>query len=127
MQGAGGGGCSESFTAPPWQQAVPDWSQVGCGSKRAVADVSADADPYTGVAVYDSVPIHPRRSIGELVNTPLEWWPIGGTSVASPIVASMFALAGGAHHVEYPAQTLYSHLGSPCCTTSPPAATVPAR
>jgi hypothetical protein len=111
-QGAGGGGCSLSFTAQLWQQAVPDWSQVGCGSKRAVADVSADADPYTGVAVYDSVPSIQEEASGELVNTPLEWWPIGGTSVASPIVASMFALAGGSHHVEYPAQTLYSHLGS---------------
>jgi hypothetical protein len=111
-QGAGGGGCSLSFTAQPWQQAVPDWSQVGCGSKRAVADVSADADPYTGVAVYDSVPTIQQEASGEEVNAPLEWWPIGGTSVASPIVASMFALAGGSHHVEYPAQTLYSHLGS---------------
>lgn len=111
-QGAGGGGCSLSFTAQPWQQAVPDWSQVGCGSKRAVADVSADADPYTGVAVYDSVPSIQEEPSGELVNAPLEWGPIGGTSVASPIVASMFALAGGSHHVEYPAQTLYSHLGS---------------
>src|ERR1019366_4606078 len=36
-----------------------------------------------------------------------------GTSVASPIIASMVALAGGAHAVAYPAQTLYSHLGSP--------------
>jgi hypothetical protein len=112
-EGAGGGGCSESFTAPPWQQAVPDWSQVGCGSKRAVADVSADADPYTGVAIYDSVPTVQEEVPGEPVNAPLEWWPIGGTSVASPLVASMFALAGGAHGVAYPAQTLYSHLGSP--------------
>jgi hypothetical protein len=111
-QGAGGGGCSLSFDAKPWQLAVPDWSQVGCGSKRAVADVSADADPYTGVAVYDSVPSIQEEASGELVNAPLEWWPIGGTSVASPIIASMFALAGGVHHVEYPAQTLYSHLGS---------------
>jgi hypothetical protein len=111
-QGAAGGGCSSSFPAKPWQQAVPDWSQVGCGSKRAVADVSADADPYTGVAVYDSVPTIQEGASGKLVNAPLEWWPIGGTSVASPIVASMFALAGGSHHVEYPAQTLYSHLGS---------------
>jgi hypothetical protein len=113
-QGAGGGGCgSASLTAPSWQQAVPDWSKVGCGSKRAVADVSADADPYTGVAVYDSVPTLHEEASGEEVNTPLEWWPIGGTSVASPIVASMFALAGGAQGVAYPAQTLYSHLGSP--------------
>src|ERR1700729_1780192 len=107
--GAGGGGCSETFTAPSWQRAVPDWSQVGCGSKRAVADVSADADPYTGVAVYDSVPsVHEAN--GRVVNTPLEWWPIGGTSGASPIIASMFALAGGSHEVPYPAATLYSHL-----------------
>jgi hypothetical protein len=111
-QGAGGGGCSLSFTAQPWQQAVADWSRVGCGSRRAVSDVAADADPYTGVAVYDSVPSIQEEPSGELVNKPLEWWPIGGTSVASPIVASMFALAGGSHKVEYPAQTLYSHLGS---------------
>jgi hypothetical protein len=113
-QGAGGGGCSESptATAQPWQQAVPDWSQVGCGTKRAVADVSADADPYTGVAVYDSVPTIQEETPGNVINAPLEWWPVGGTSVASPIIASMFALAGGAHGVAYPAQTLYSHLGS---------------
>jgi Subtilase family len=108
--GAGGGGCSETFTAPSWQQAVPDWSLLGCGSKRAVADISADADPYTGVAVYDSVPDVHEAENGETVNTPLEWSPIGGTSVASPIIASMFALAGGAHAVPYPAATLYSHL-----------------
>jgi hypothetical protein len=108
--GAGGGGCSsEAFEAPAWQQAVPDWSQVGCGSRRAVADVAADADPYTGVAVYDSVPNFSEEN-GKLVNRPLDWWPIGGTSVASPIIASMFALAGGAHKVEYPAKTLYTHL-----------------
>jgi hypothetical protein len=108
-QGAGGGGCSGSFTAQPWQEGVLDWSQVGCGSKRAVADISADADPYTGVAIYDSVP-DLREEDKKLVNTPLEWWPIGGTSVASPIIASMFALAGGAHGVAYPAKTLYSHI-----------------
>ncbi len=110
--GAGGGGCSTSFTAPPWQQAVPDWSKVGCKEMRAVADISADGDPYTGVAVYDSVPTIQEPATGEFVNEPLEWWPIGGTSVASPIVGSMFALAGGAHGVAYPAQTLYSHLGT---------------
>jgi hypothetical protein len=111
-EGAGGSGCSESFAAPPWQRAVPDWSEVGCGSRRAVADVSADADPYTGVAVYDSVPTVHEGPNGGLIYTPLEWAPIGGTSVASPIVAAMFALAGGSHGVQYPAQTLYSHLGS---------------
>jgi hypothetical protein len=110
--GAGGGGCSSEFTAQSWQQAVPDWRAVGCGDRRAVADVSADADPETGVAVYDSVP-YPEEQKGKTVTTELGWVPIGGTSVASPIIASMFALAGGAHNIEYPAETLYSHLGSP--------------
>jgi Subtilase family len=112
-QGAGGGGCSKQFAAPVWQSAVPDWSSVGCGTgaqaKRAVADVAADADPYTGVAVYDSVPYYAEPGKPEV----LGWLPIGGTSVASPIVASLFALVGGAHGVEYPAATLYSRLGAP--------------
>jgi hypothetical protein len=111
--GAGGSGCSSQFEAPLWQREVPDWSKVGCEDRRAVADVSADGDPDSGVAVYDSVPDLHEEVVGrtvETVNTPLYWWPIGGTSVASPIIASMFALAGGAHGVAYPAKTLYEHL-----------------
>jgi hypothetical protein len=111
----GGSGCSLNFKAQSWQSEVPDWSSVGCGtgseSKRAVADIAADADPYTGVAVYDSVP-YVRPGSGLVHATVFDWTPIGGTSAASPIIASMFALAGGSHGVEYPAQTLYSHLGS---------------
>jgi hypothetical protein len=103
--GAGGGGCSAAFVAPSWQSEVPDWSAVGCGTSRAVADVAADADPYTGVAVYDSTP--------DETGAVLHWVPIGGTSVASPIVAAMFALDGGAHGIAYPSKTLYSHLGEP--------------
>ncbi len=94
--GAGGSGCSKHFEAPPWQQAVPDWSEVGCPeNKRAAADVAADADPFTGVAIIDNG----------------HWGQVGGTSLASPIIAATFALAGGSGGVSYPAQTLYSHLG----------------
>jgi hypothetical protein len=106
--GAGGGGCSSSFAAPPWQQSVSNWAAVGCGTHRAVADVSADADPYTGVAVYDSTPV---MEAGEEIKG---WDVLGGTSVASPIIAATFALAGGAHGVEYPSATLYENaLNSP--------------
>ncbi len=101
--GAGGGGCSVVFAAQPWQQNVADWSSVGCGSHRAVADVSGDADPYTGVAVRYS---RPKECESEGLP---DWCTIGGTSLASPLVASVFALAGGAGGVEYPAQTLYQH------------------
>lgn len=54
-------------------------------TKRTVADVSAVADPNTGAAVYDST-----NAIGKQT-----WFVYGGTSLAAPIVAAMYALAGG--------------------------------
>jgi hypothetical protein len=99
--GASGGGCSGHFAADSWQQSATNWSAVGCGSARAVTDISADGDPYSGVAVYDSTET-PKGEKG--------WAAIGGTSVASPIIASIFALAGGAQGVAYPAQLLYENL-----------------
>ena len=112
--GASGGGCSDLFSAPAWQHS--DSLSVGCTGKRAVADIAADGDPYTGIAVRDTVP-------GSACETPYEekvakkvviktlpgWCTIGGTSLASPVVASVFALAGGAENVEYPAETLYEN------------------
>ena len=113
--GGSGGGCSVNFPAPTWQREASDWSSVGCGtgseSRRSSNDVAADADPYTGVAVYDSVPYLSEGEPPRDGRAP-GWTPLGGTSVASPVVASIFALAGGSHGVAYPAQTLYSHLGS---------------
>ncbi|HTU78725.1 MAG TPA: S53 family peptidase [Solirubrobacteraceae bacterium] len=97
--GATGGGCSTRFDAQPWQLAVSDWAEVGCGDKRAVADVSADADPDTGAAVYDS----------STTCEGLHWCTIGGTSLATPLIAATFALAGGANGAEYPAETLYEN------------------
>jgi hypothetical protein len=73
-----GSGCSSTFAKPSWQH------DTGC-SRRTVADVSAVADPNTGVAVYDSTPY--GGSSG--------WMVFGGTSVAAPIVAAVNALAGG--------------------------------
>jgi hypothetical protein len=103
LEGAGavGGGCSGRFAAPAWQLALPNWSSVGCTTARAVADISADGDPYSGVAVYDSTE-SPHGEKG--------WAAIGGTSVASPIIAAAFALAGGGQGVAYPARLLYENL-----------------
>ncbi|HSZ06172.1 MAG TPA: hypothetical protein VK778_13375 [Solirubrobacteraceae bacterium] len=109
--GAGGGGCSVQFTAQPWQQSVSDWSDVGCGDERAVADVSADADPYTGVAVRDSSPDCEYAYEEDDVIHVLHWCMIGGTSLATPLIAATYALAGGARGVEYPAKTLYENEG----------------
>ena len=82
-----GSGCSALEPRPSWQKAP-----ARCGN-RTETDVSADADPATGVAVYDSV-----RNYGVAPG----WTTLGGTSVAAPIIASTYALAdivaGGAHH-----------------------------
>ncbi|HUA12527.1 MAG TPA: IPT/TIG domain-containing protein [Solirubrobacteraceae bacterium] len=100
-QGATGGGCSASaFGAAPWQLQLSDWSAVGCGSSRAVSDVSADADPYTGAAVYDTTPYEGKV---------LGWLPVGGTSLATPLIAAVYALAGGADGASSPAETLYEN------------------
>jgi hypothetical protein len=101
--GATGGGCSTLYTAASWQQHVAGWKQMGCGTKRLAADVSADADYLTGLDVYDSYSCGGCSSPG--------WITIGGTSLASPLVAAMWALAGGAHGMKSPAATLYGHLG----------------
>jgi subtilase family serine protease len=74
-----GSGCSAYVPKPSYQ------ADTGC-SHRTVADVSAVADPNTGVAVYDST--SSQGSSG--------WMVFGGTSVASPIIASVYALAGNA-------------------------------
>jgi subtilase family serine protease len=72
-----GSGCSAFETKPSWQ------SDTGC-TKRTVADVSADADPNTGAAVYDSVKYDGQKG----------WFQVGGTSLASPLVAATYALSG---------------------------------
>jgi subtilase family serine protease len=89
-----GSGCSAYITKPSWQ------TDSGCG-KRTVADVSAVADPNTGVAVYDSTSY--QGYVG--------WMEFGGTSVASPIIASVYALANNSSSLTY-GSSLYSHTSS---------------
>jgi hypothetical protein len=110
--GAGGGGCSEALAAPSWQRAVPDWASVGCGSERAVADVSAVADPYTGLAVHDTSPICEHVWEEAKVKHVEHWCTIGGTSLSSPLIAAVYGLAGGAGAAPYPAHSLYEHAAA---------------
>jgi hypothetical protein len=60
-------------------------------------------------AVRDPSPECEYRYEEAKVKHVLYWCTIGGTSVASPLIASVFALAGGASKVEYPAKTLYEN------------------
>ena len=74
-----GSGCSAYEPKPTWQ------TDAGCGL-RTVADVAADANPNTGAAVYDTVRYQGRSG----------WFQVGGTSLASPIIAAVYGLAGNA-------------------------------
>lgn len=94
-----GSGCSAYDPQPSWQSANPIIPRV-C-ARRAEADVSADADPNTGVSVYDSYSY--QGSSG--------WLVFGGTSVAAPITASVYALAGNAASVTFGSYP-YSHTAS---------------
>jgi hypothetical protein len=106
--GADGGGCSGVFQAPLWQRGLADWASVGCGEHRAVADVSADADPYSGVAVYYTSGECESLHEGHTVH----WCTYGGTSLSSPLIAASYALAGGAGASQYPADVLYANAAA---------------
>jgi subtilase family serine protease len=78
-----GSGCSTENPALSGQASF----DTGCAG-RAVADVSAVADPNTGVSVYDTY-----GGVGG-------WLVFGGTSVSSPIIAAVYGLAGNAASID---------------------------
>ena len=69
----GGSGCDLQESKPAYQ------TDTGC-TGRSYADVSADANPYTGMAVYDS------GNGG--------WLQAGGTSLSTPLISAYYALTG---------------------------------
>lgn len=92
-QEGGGSGCSSFEPQPSFQGNIPALDAV-C-SNRATADISADANPASGIAEYNT-------------DGGGGWLQVGGTSLASPLIAAMYALAGspamGAYPVTYPYQ-----------------------
>lgn len=73
-----GSGCSALESKPSFQ------SDTGC-AMRTIADVSAVADPATGLSIYDMTPY----------NGTTGWYKVGGTSLSAPVIAAVYALAGG--------------------------------
>jgi subtilase family serine protease len=86
-----GSGCSSSNAKPSWQTAATQCSH------KAVADVSAVADPQTGVAVYDTTRYQGASG----------WQVYGGTSASSPIIASVYTMSGNT--AGYPASYTWGH------------------
>ncbi|MEU0785757.1 carboxypeptidase regulatory-like domain-containing protein [Streptomyces sp. NPDC006173] len=93
--GGPGSGCSQVQPKPSFQK------DTGC-AHRTVADVSAVADPVTGVAVYDTY--------GSTYGT--GWGQYGGTSASAPIIAATYALGGAMLGGTYPNSYPYAHTDS---------------
>lgn len=91
--GGAGSGCSAYESRPSWQSSNPNITAI-CG-RRAVADVSAVADPATPVWVYDTY------------GTGGGWGLAGGTSASTPIIAGVFALTSNTS--SFGTGYLYSH------------------
>lgn len=83
--GASGGGLSQVWQMPSWQQA-PGVANAYSTGFREVPDVSLNADPQTGYDIYCSA--------GGCANH--GWMILGGTSAAAPAWAAMLALANQA-------------------------------
>ncbi len=86
-----GSGCSAYFAKPAWQ------TDRHC-SMRTTSDVSAVADPETGLAVYDTFGLGPDNG----------WIVVGGTSLSAPLVSGMIGLAGNAAQLGS-ARYIYEH------------------
>lgn len=103
-----GSGCSTLIAKPAWQH------DTGC-TMRSESDVSAVADPATGVAVYDTYMSH-------------GWQVFGGTSVSSPLIGGVYGLAKNAAK-QNAAQGIWAAGGSTKLndvTTGPTNGTCPA-
>ena len=92
----GGGGPSPYEARPSYQSGIANI----VGSARGVPDLSAVADPNTGVWVYDS------GNGG--------WWIVGGTSASSPILAGIVNKAGSfATSTNAELTTIYNNMAVP--------------
>ena len=96
--GASGGGFSKFFPAPSFQQSLPSSVQGELNKQRGVPDVSADADPSTGLAFYVDG----------------QWSLTGGTSAAAPVWAALMAIADqmAGHPLGFINPTLYKLASS---------------
>ncbi|MGZ4357850.1 MAG: S53 family peptidase, partial [Gaiellaceae bacterium] len=86
-----GGGCSVYETATSAQSSFSEYGQVNCGGRRSTPDVSLDADPASGVSVYDTTRYQGQAG----------WFRVGGTSASSPMWAGRSAVAGATVNSAY--------------------------
>jgi hypothetical protein len=101
-----GSGCSAYEAMPEWQDDQGVYDLAADCTGRQVADVSADANPATGVAAYDT--------FGES-----GWLVLGGTSVSTQIIGATYALAAGTGSLEPSPEALYPDMGGTATGPTP--------
>ncbi len=102
-----GSGCSAYEPMPSWQNDPGVYSVSGDCSGRQTGDVSAVADPSTGVAVYDTY-------------SQSGWLVFGGTSVSTQIIGATYGLAAGSGTMQAAPGGLYPDNSSAGTTGSTP-------
>jgi subtilase family serine protease len=101
-----GAGCSSYEAMPSWQDVQGVYASTAYCTGRQVADVSAVADPNTGVAVYDTY------------NEP-GWMVFGGTSASTQIIGGVYGLAAGAGTLQPSPAGLYPDGASGATGSTP--------
>lgn len=103
-----GGGLSRYETAPGFQ------SGINTNGKRGIPDIAFDADPASGVPVYNTFACSGACPTG--------WVQVGGTSLSAPCWAGLFAIANSMratagknvltlpHYILYPAASSYHDI-----------------
>ena len=89
-----GAGCSAYEPMPAWQAVTGVYRDKANCTTREIGDVAAVANPYTGVAVYDTY-----HATG--------WMVFGGTSVATQIIGATYGLAVGTGTLQATPSGLY--------------------
>lgn len=87
--GAGGGGASLIWSRPSWQKTVGPDVSFASHPMRMVPDVSVMADPNYGFIEYFTG----SSGAGCQTNCTSGWSAVGGTSIGSPLVSALFAVA----------------------------------
>lgn len=97
--GESGSGCSSDEAMPTWQDVPGVYANAATCEGRQVADLSADANPATGLAIYDTY-----NEGG--------WMVFGGTSLAAQIVGGAYAVASSTGMFKPSPQALYTDDGT---------------
>jgi kumamolisin len=111
-----GGGPSSYEVMPPYQDVTAD---INTSGMRGTPDISFDANPASGVSVYDSTPSQGLSG----------WLVFGGTSVASPSLAGIVNNAGafdggwdGGGNPTSVQNNLYTNYGADLSSSTDPTA-----